>query len=558
MVRASQTRKRRTLAQRFPPRSGFLGLELLPRLRGQAAGGNKGLKSTLRKGRRRFKTGLIVTFALLLSSCSPKQPPNPEPTDTLVLKNGGKIQGKILVEKPDRVLIRWSEGAVEFLRSEIAEIRRGEKLIQDKTDIQLPEFQKEDLEEGQGPYPRVYLKNGQVVSGAALRKEDKIFYLKQPLEGGGAIEHGFQIERIEKIALWPPPTSADKNKDFQKIKKGFPRFSPHKKPPYEVISDSESSDLVQYLKALQQFYQGFLMYFFDWINKDLAPPTFPVVIFADYEQFRQYGGIPPNSDIVGFYLPENRILFLFNAKEMDMMKLYFFGSASFEADVDNVLDPYLQNPNLDPAEKLRIQGLKESVKDVLERDRSHREYKAREFTMGIIRHEGGHQLLHHFGIDVDRDHAYRGAWFSEGLACYLEPEEMGAVNPMRLMDIRYELEKGHHLMPLQYLLTFRSGAGIHKLLDSSYALLGYAESWAFVYFLMEETHRDSFTAYIRDLMKQDKGFDGEKDRALLEKHLGRSLKEIEPEFNAFLDRMLQEEIDPENFEEYRLHRLVSE
>jgi hypothetical protein len=142
------------------------------------------------------------------------------------------------------------------------------------------------------------------------------------------------------------------------------------------------------------------------------------------------------------------------------------------------------------------------------------------------------------------------------MACYLEPEISGDLNTTRLKDLRYDLEKGN-LMPLEYLLSFRSGAGIHKL-ASDYALLGYEQSWALVYFLMSEPYRTRFQNYIRDLMKQGNDFDADKDVALLEKHIGKTLKEIEAEFKTFVAQMTQEKIDPEGYEDYKFMRIMSE
>jgi hypothetical protein len=58
-------------------------------------------------------------------------------------------------------------------------------------------------------------------------------------------------------------------------------------------------------------------------------------------------------------------------------------------------------------------------------------------------------------------------------------------------------------MPLQYLLSIQNGAGIRKLQDPNYTLLGYAQSWAFIHFLMEK-YPEGFLGYIREVMAAGK------------------------------------------------------
>jgi len=506
---------------------------------------------------------LLLLIPLLSLSCGLIKQEEPqkkteEPGDILVLNKGGMIQGKILQETPEAVIIRWQDGNITFQRSEILEIKYAAKPIEDASGIALAPPQNVGAEAELDPsaYPRLYLKNGQVVAGTLLSKREDGFYLKQPLPGGGMIEQGFPFDKIERILLWPPLDESALGNEFQNIKKQFPRFSHHKKPPYHVLTDSEYSDLVQYLKALQQFHQNFIVHFFDLIDPKIGPRPLAVVLFANYEQFRQYGGLPEGSNMVGFYVPASRILFLFNAKETFMMQLFFSRSGSVEKNIETMEARVKNSQTIDPAEKLRAQGYLDLARQEIQSERADKEYQAREFTMQIIRHEGGHQLLHLFGIDSDT--VYRGAWFSEGLACYLEPEELGGLNKWRLMDLRYETERGRNLMPLQYLLSFRSGAGLHRVLDSSYAILGYAQSWAFVYFLMQGPYREGFLNYLREIPKQEKDFNLEKDLALLEKHLGRPLKELEGEFVSWVRDLIQNKIEAKEYENYRLLKIAQE
>lgn len=57
---------------------------------------------------------------------------------TLMLKNGGIVQGKLISETETEVTVRWEYGDAIFLRNEIAEIRKGRE--GDTQDFLVPTF----------------------------------------------------------------------------------------------------------------------------------------------------------------------------------------------------------------------------------------------------------------------------------------------------------------------------------------------------------------------------------------------------------------------------------
>lgn len=504
-----------------------------------------------------------VLIAFLLPACDQiksgekKTFEMPSSFDTVMLKNGGVIQGQIVRETPETIEVKWQDGIVGFKMSEVAGIKRNDTEVQGEVGMVMPEIEENEKDlRNPETYPRVYLKNGSVKKGAELRRGGAGVILGERLKEGGVVEFEFSLAEIEKVMFWPPFRS-EPTEDFKEIEKAYPAFKPHEKPHYLILSDDDPMDLNFYMKSLEQFYQEFLVYFMDFVKKDYSPRTLQAVIFGKHEDFQQLlenSGFPKQSNILGFFSPENQVLFLYNIKSVEMVNRYLHRSTYVEDVIKSRVDSIAKSHSGgDEIVESRIKGEGERIIERLEKDRVHVEGEARAETVKTIRHEGAHQLLYEF--NVHKEKGRQGAWLVEGLASFCEPLEIGEVHETRLMELKFELEK-HQLMPLEYLLSFAAGADIHRL-EPSYASLGYAESWAFVHFLMSGQYREGFLKYVAEVAVQDKGFDEKKDIALLEKNLGKSVKEIEKEFMPYVDSLIKDHITPERYEEFRLRLVLS-
>lgn len=472
-----------------------------------------------------------------------KRTSNFKAQDTLVLKNGSMIQGVIQSEDERQVTLQIPDGTVGFARSDIAEIRRGQTIVAEGDGIHA----KLKPTEADLPYPRIFLKDGQIAYGGKILKEKDQFYLQKPVEGGGTASFGFAFDQIERIALWPFPSQEVLDKDFKRLSQENTRHS-FLKPPYYIVSSVESSDLVLYFKALQQYYDEFLLNFFDLIDPERSPGPLPVVIFSDYKQFLKTAGLSPSTQIVGFYAPKNKILFLYNLKETEMVRFQLRLAEYYQKNIGGAMTE-IEFYSGNAEGKWQAYDFFEKIRNELDRRKTNLEAWARSRTIEVIRHEASHQLLHLFGIDSSE--VYRGGWFSEGFAEYMSPENMGSLNQDRLMFLRAEIDAGRSLMPLQFLMNIPSGQGIHRLGDQDYRLLAYAQSWAFVYFLMQK-YQSAFFSYIRELKEKSRDFNAEKDIALLEQHVGKKLPEIEREFEPFAKDLMIKKLNPEVYEFYRL------
>ncbi len=172
----------------------------------------------------RFCSSIFIL--LILSSCGKFTPQKleaevemPQSFDTVVLKNGGMIQGKIVRENLQEIAVRWQDGVISFKPDEVRKVKRSDTLIRGEAGVVLPE-KKEESAGSNGPhtYPRVYLKNGKVKMGVTIAKKENSLVVGEKVEGGGNIEFTFPLGEVEKMALWPPPRYEikDEIKDIQK------------------------------------------------------------------------------------------------------------------------------------------------------------------------------------------------------------------------------------------------------------------------------------------------------------------------------------------------------
>jgi TonB family protein len=104
-----------------------------------------------------------------------------------------------------------------------------------------------------------------------------------------------------------------------------------------------------------------------------------------------------------------------------------------------------------------------------------------------------HELTHYF---LSRALVNRPAWLSEGLAEYFSTADirndeivLGGLSPERLQLLRTE-----RLLPLEELFAVNSSSSYYN--ESRKANVFYAESWAFIYYMMHGDYADAFKRYL--------------------------------------------------------------
>jgi hypothetical protein len=487
---------------------------------------------------------LLVVTSALVSSCG-KQAEEAPPMDRLVLKSGGVIQGAIVSETESEVKFEWGGGVVGFGRDEIERIERdvsNQPLTEGGSDLIVPDFapegglQHKDWPEGVKHV--VYLKNGENVGGEIKVVNDKMITVRQALEGGGAIEHDLDPAQVEKIALWPPPPDSGRERLAEFLTQ-YPTLDLLRRGYYYIMSSEQNqSDLKRFLRTIDHFHHDFLFHFFGLFDPNQPLPNLDVMIFGtrtEFDALLQEIGFNVRSNPVGFYHFNERKLVFYNVKTDAAVQAGLAQTRQAQDQIASVRSSYSprEQSQIDMMETQAQRQELQLLGDVLLRN------------INVIRHEGGHQLFHTLGVTPLE--VYAGGWLIEGMAVYCETDPIGRIHEEKLMLLRYELEKGEP-MPLEYLINFARGKGFHKL-DPIYANVAYANSWAFIYFLMKD-YREPFFNFLKEMRVQGPAYNEYLERDLLEKHLGKGIKAVDEEYHKFTKHLVRNYIDEAAYEEF--------
>jgi hypothetical protein len=157
--------------------------------------------------------------------------------------------------------------------------------------------------------------------------------------------------------------------------------------------------------------------------------------------------------------------------------------------------------------------------------------EARSLHERLLRHEGAHQLFH-----AHRLHSAAGVeptWLTEGLAQYCETPVIGRYH-MALANRLTAARRAGTLLALRELLNHRAADGFFDLGEDRVEI-AYAQSWALVYWLMREPHRDRFYRLLQEY-RQASHFEPQPAETLAQ-CLGIPFAELEHRWQAFLDRL---------------------
>jgi len=111
-----------------------------------------------------------------------------------------------------------------------------------------------------------------------------------------------------------------------------------------------------------------------------------------------------------------------------------------------------------------------------------------------------HELTHYF---LGRSLVYRPAWLGEGLAEYFATAEVRdeEISLGGLSADRLQLLKNNQPLPLKVLFAVDTNSPYYN--ETSKANMFYAESWAFVHFMMHGEYADRFKRYLEALTRGD-------------------------------------------------------
>ena len=490
-------------------------------------------------------------------------------TVALFFKDGSVMVGELIGRTEDEYIIDWKGQETVVFAGGVERVGSAREALKDRrllSDEEISEW---------WPYDNdiVIRRTNGVVLDAKIKQigEDSIglIYL---LEDGGYIEHDIERSKIEYLIFKPIENEESKNIE-EMLRQLFPSMEFYRVGNFTVMTDSDVIWAKEYIATLKNAYTNIYFEFFD-LFKDRKPriQNF-LVIFDDYVDYIEYAvtdGVPGWA-ASGYFKPDDKVLYLFNMLGDRFSEILFeavIGESGKE--LDDIVEKV--EGLIDKRYHIFLEGQAKVIKDKYWKVYSYYKNMCRKATMNTLRHEFAHELFYNWGLQniilskvkkdnkelvekkkefletedyskklelvkglmsmrsqaVPLDTRAANSWPVEGLATYCETNPPGSVNK-KLLFYYQEMARKQAVNPLEYLTVYKMGSfpGVY----SETMLYLYAESWAFVSFLMEK-YPEEFMEYQRK-MAQESAQEYEDITWLLE-FLNKDLRVVEEEFLAYM------------------------
>lgn len=496
----------------------------------------------------------------------------------LHFKDGSVMIGEMIRKTKDEYHIKWKgeetivyAELVDYVTSATEELK-GEVGLSDE-EISLYWPYKNDIV--------IRLKNRAIVDAKIDRANRENLHLIDTLEGGGSIEQDIARSDIEYL-IFKPIDNEEAGKIERSFRELFPKMNFYKDGNFTIVTDSYITWVKEYTKVLRAVYTNIYLDFFDLFKDKKAQSQNFVVIFDDYVNFVEYAvadGVPGWA-VAGYFNPDDKALYLFNVLGERFSEILFQGIVGESGkSIDHVVETV--EKQVDKRYHIFIEGQVKAIRDEFWDAYSYYRDMFRELTLTTLRHEFAHEVFNNWGLqnisvsrfegmedelvkrkkefletkdckkkaqqlkallmqrgeDAPLDMKAANSWLSEGIATYCETEEIGTQNNEWLF-IYQEMARKGPIYPLEFLTVYKIGSfpGVY-----SKAMLDlYAQSWAFVSFLMERYPRE-FIDYQNKLAGKD-AKESEDIKWLLQA-LGKDSRTIENEFAEYMNKFKELE-DP--------------
>lgn len=506
---------------------------------------------------------------------------------TLYLKNGGTISGELLRESDRGVAILWKGGEVEFAPGEIERVQKGE-VHAEKEGFLFPEEIPEVW-----PYKNdvvIHLQNQQVLDEKIGGVQGERIILRRELEEGGTIEQEIGMSEIEYLSF--KPIQNEKSRRIESsLRTQFPKMKWVREGSFTLVTDSYATWVNEYRKTIRELGTDFYLNFFQLLKNRSPLVAHYIVIFDEWGDFMMYAATDglPGWAVAGYFSPKSETLFLFNTLGDTFSKLI---EEAIVGRTGRIMDSAtgVVKSQVDKRYHVFIEGQIDEVRKKFSAAHSIIRGQFREETVNVLRHELTHELFHNWGLqsvvvskvegsqeeeakkkrdflessDIQKKRELllelaqmRGSgkpmqveasnsWFVEGLAAYMEATPVGEINK-RWLYLFQEAKREKALFPIEHLTVYKMGSfpGI-TFKSMQYA---YAQSWAFVHFLMNR-YPAQFMSYLERLSRE-KPKENEDIQWLLQA-LGKELRGVEGEFLDYMNQFPELE-DPflEHFDTMR-------
>ncbi len=375
-----------------------------------------------------------------------------------------------------------------------------------------------DQIENARPTHRLTLKTGKILEGQLVHETSNAIQLREAFGYSGHIIASYKRSEILTFEELPQESIQVSSSDLE-LYSEFPDFHFVKLPPYTIVTDDSYDEVEKVHRLLRELRNEFTLEFVDLFNGKQKPDDIKILFFGKEAPFRTYARqiAPELINSSGFYSAGNKRLVLLNQ----------LGTRQFA----ELHDKYSDNH----ADHLHAGFLLNRQTAALQ---SELISEAKTMTERLIRHEGAHQLFHSYGIHSP----YRPepTWLIEGLAVYCEPAGIGRYHSA-IAERFAQLREDRSPIPLESLVNHRSSRGFLAF-GRERTELAYAQSWALVYFLMQDEYREKFYRYIRHYSNVSNEITAaavrERNAAeLLVSYLDKDFNSLELDWEKFLARL---------------------
>ncbi|MFC1631895.1 hypothetical protein ACFL2I_05020 [Candidatus Omnitrophota bacterium] len=488
---------------------------------------------------------------------------------TVYFKNGSVMTGELLGKTKDRYIIKW-KGNETIVYAELVERIGSPKELALKEDTLLSDQAITEF----WPYQNdqvVRLTNRAIAKGKIIRAQEDQLTLSYSQEGAGQIEQDIERAKVEYL-IFKPVDNQKSSEIEQSLKEKFPQMSFYKEGNFTIVTDSYITWVREYKKVLRAVNTDIYLKFLE-LFKDRKPELQNfIVIFDDYIDFVEYAiadGVPGWA-VAGYFSPDDKTLYLFNALGEKFSEILFEAMVGESGrTIDDIVDRV--EAQVDDRYHIFIEGQAKTIKDKFWDAYTYFKGIYREATMSTLRHEFTHGFFHNWGLQsielskvkagqdelIKKKTGILGAedlkekaelikslvslgrepvdvqaansWLAEGLATYCETDSIGSQND-RWLFIYQEMVKEGPIYPLQSLIFHKMGSFPGVCPKAMLQL--YAQSWAFVTFLMEK-YPAQFLKY-QQRLTQEVALDYQ-DAAWLPEALNKDLITVEQEFTEYMN-----------------------
>jgi len=503
---------------------------------------------------------------------APSKQEKPSNAVTLYLKNGSQVSGEFLWEDDKKVMVRWQGGEVEFKREEVERIQKGE-FEQEKEGMLFPGLPPEAWSYQNDVV--VVLTNGTTLDSKIVSADGSRMTLRKELTEGGAIEQEVDRSQLERLSF--KPVDNERGRAIEEtLRTQFPKMKWYREGPFFLLTDSYATWVNEYRKTIRELAVDFYLTYLPLLKgREPLLPHF-VVIFDDWSDYIEYAvtdGVP-GWVVPGYFSPDHEVLYLVNMLGDNFSHLI---EEAIVGRTGRAMDQAVDavEKQVDKRYHVFVEGQAHDVMKKFSAYHSIVRGYYRDLTVMVLRHEMTHEFFHNFGLqtivvsklkgdqkaEAEKKRAFlkeediqkkrelllelvnlRGdrkqsmqldaanSWFVEGLATYMEASPPGSENKLRLYDFQ-EAKRKKALLPIEFLTVYKMGS--FPGISGEAMLYAYAESWAFVHFLMHR-YPEGFLKYL-ERVSREKPKENEDIQWLLSA-VGKELRPLENEFLEYMDQ----------------------